>query len=84
MFKLVVLAAVLAVVAAVPGGHTGVPISWGHGPIVAPQVISHAVPVLRAHVVHQPIAPVVHSPPVVTKTVLAGHGYAPVPVWGHH
>ncbi|XP_011872948.1 PREDICTED: cuticle protein 64 [Vollenhovia emeryi] len=76
MFKLAVLAAILAVACAAPGGLTGLTYS-GHslGPIAAPAVISHAPALsLGAHVVHQPIAPVVHSPPIVTKTVLTGHG----------
>ncbi|XP_012258772.1 uncharacterized protein LOC105687576 [Athalia rosae] len=85
MFKLIVLAAVLAVVAAAPGGLTGVPISYGHGPIVAPHVIAAPAVIKTAHYVHQPIAPIVHSPPIVTKTVLAGHGLGVVGHgWGLH
>nr|XP_012215021.1 PREDICTED: larval/pupal cuticle protein H1C-like [Linepithema humile] len=78
MFKLAVFAAVLAVAFAAPGGLTGIAVSHGIGPIVAPAVVSapvalaHAAPV--AHVIAQPIAPAVHSAPVVTRTVLAGHG----------
>ncbi|XP_033218671.1 uncharacterized protein LOC117174088 [Belonocnema kinseyi] len=58
MFKLAILAAVLAVAAAFPGGLTGVVLDHGLGPIHAPQVISHAVS--HAHVIAQP-APVVHQ-----------------------
>ncbi|XP_011644596.1 uncharacterized protein LOC105431842 [Pogonomyrmex barbatus] len=76
MFKLAVFAAILAVALAAPGGLTGVAISHGTGPILAPAVIS-AAPALSlggAHVIAQPVAPAVHTPPVVTRTVLAGHG----------
>ncbi|XP_012283009.1 uncharacterized protein LOC105701140 [Orussus abietinus] len=73
MFKLAVLAAVLAVAVAAPGGLTGVPFSYGHGAIVAPNVISHA-PAVAAHVVAQPVAPIVHAAPIVTRTVLPSHG----------
>ncbi|XP_011260789.1 cuticle protein 38-like [Camponotus floridanus] len=75
MFKLAVFAAILAVAFAYPGGLTGVAVSHGTGPIVAPAVVSHAAPVAVApvHVVAQPVAPAVHVAPVVTKTVVAAH-----------
>ncbi|XP_018349562.1 PREDICTED: uncharacterized protein LOC108752889 [Trachymyrmex septentrionalis] len=77
MFKLAVFAAILAVAVAYPGGLTGVAISHGLGPIVAPQVVAAAPAISHGAVVlAQPIAPVVHTPAVVTKTVLAGHGFA--------
>ncbi|KAG7190899.1 hypothetical protein KM043_006959 [Ampulex compressa] len=76
MFKLAVFAAVLAVAVAAPGGLTGIAFSHGTGPIHAPAVISHAAPVYAAHVVAQPVAPVVHAAPIVTRTVLSGHGLA--------
>ncbi|XP_026825993.1 uncharacterized protein LOC113562077 [Ooceraea biroi] len=78
MFKLAVFAAILAVAFAAPGGLTGVSIEHpAIGPIVAPAHVV-AAPALSygAHVIAQPIAPVVHSPAVVTKTYLAGHGLA--------
>ncbi|XP_066582578.1 uncharacterized protein [Prorops nasuta] len=105
MFKLAVLAAVLAVAVAAPGGLTGIVLDHGLGPIHAPQVISHSAPVAAhvvhqpvvhqqpivqsvahvvhepVHVVHQPIAPVVHRQPIVTKTVLT-HPVFPL-VHGH-
>ncbi|EFN65383.1 Orexin receptor type 2 [Camponotus floridanus] len=70
-----VFAAILAVAFAYPGGLTGVAVSHGTGPIVAPAVVSHAAPVAVApvHVVAQPVAPAVHVAPVVTKTVVAAH-----------
>ncbi|XP_043278063.1 uncharacterized protein [Venturia canescens] len=80
MFKLAVLAAVLAVAAAAPGGLTGVQVSHGLGPIHAPQVVSHAHQ-SYAHVVAQPVAPVVHAVPIVTHTVLNSH--APALALGH-
>ncbi|KAF7386893.1 hypothetical protein HZH66_011345 [Vespula vulgaris] len=66
-----VLAAILAVAVAAPGGLTGIAISPGTGPIHAPQVVSAAVPVAAAHVVAQPVAPVVHQTPIVTRTTIA-------------
>ncbi|XP_018361770.1 PREDICTED: uncharacterized protein LOC108760366 [Trachymyrmex cornetzi] len=76
MFKLAVFAAILAVAVAYPGGLTGVAISHGLGPIVAPQVVAAAPAISHGAVLlAQPIAPAVHTPAVVTKTVLAGHGY---------
>ncbi|XP_034938291.1 uncharacterized protein [Chelonus insularis] len=73
MFKLIVLAAVLAVAAAAPGGLTGVVLDHGLGHIHAPAVISHAAS--HPHVVHQPVAPVVHRAPIVTHTVLNTHAH---------
>ncbi|KAK2588581.1 hypothetical protein KPH14_006355 [Odynerus spinipes] len=81
MFKLAVLAAILAVAVAAPGGLTGIAISHGLGPIHAPAVVSAAVPV-AAHVVAQPVAPVVHQTPIVTRTVLNHAAYA-APLLGH-
>ncbi|XP_077263841.1 uncharacterized protein LOC143898332 [Temnothorax americanus] len=75
MFKLAVFAAILAVAFAYPGGLTGVAISHGVGPIVSPQVVAApALSVGHAAVIAQPIAPAVHTPAIVTRTVLAGHG----------
>ncbi|XP_012529725.1 uncharacterized protein LOC105832933 [Monomorium pharaonis] len=74
MFKLAIFAAILAVAVAFPGGLTGVAIDAGLGPIHAPRVAIAAAPLAHAAVIAQPIAPVVHTPAVVTKTVLAGHG----------
>ncbi|XP_014608933.1 uncharacterized protein LOC122513725 [Polistes fuscatus] len=75
MFKLAVLAAILAVAAAAPGGLTGIAISAGTGPIHAPQVVAAAAPV-AAHVVAQPVAPAVLQTPIVTRTVLNHAAYA--------
>ncbi|XP_011691916.1 PREDICTED: uncharacterized protein LOC105452486 [Wasmannia auropunctata] len=75
MFKLAVFVAILAVAFAAPGGLTGVAISSGLGPITAPQVIAAGPAISHGAVVlAQPIAPAVHTAPVVTRTVLAGHG----------
>ncbi|XP_029156861.1 uncharacterized protein LOC114929476 [Nylanderia fulva] len=85
MFKLAVFAAILAVAVAFPGGLTGVIVDAGTGPIHAPAVvapaIAHVAPV-HAQLIAQPIAPVVHSPAVVTRTVLAGHGAVPLALHG--
>ncbi|XP_015602127.1 uncharacterized protein LOC107271061 [Cephus cinctus] len=75
MFKLAVLAAILAVAVAAPGGLTGIPISHGYGPVHAPNVISVAPAHVATHVVAQPVAPVVHVAPIITRTVLNGHGH---------
>ena len=64
----------MAVAAAFPGGLTGVVLDHGLGPIHAPQVVSHAVS--HAHVIAQPVAPVVHAAPIVTRTVINTHGLA--------
>ncbi|KMQ97939.1 protein kinase [Lasius niger] len=70
-----VFAAILAVAFAYPGGLTGIAVSHGLGPIVAPAVVSAPVALAsHATVIAQPIAPAVHTPAVVTRTVLAGHG----------
>ncbi|XP_074114593.1 uncharacterized protein LOC141537484 [Cotesia typhae] len=100
MFKLIVVAGVLAVAAAAPGGLTGIHIDHGLGPIHAPHIFSHVDHHAHAHVVHSApaVAPQVHVAPIVTKTVLPavhghGHGYghafahahAPAPVLlAHH
>ncbi|XP_014479467.1 PREDICTED: uncharacterized protein LOC106746867 [Dinoponera quadriceps] len=75
MFKLAVFAAILAVACAAPGGVTGVVVRHELGGIAAPAVVGHG-PLLAhgAAVIAQPVAPIVHAPPVVTKTILAGHG----------
>ncbi|XP_057341256.1 uncharacterized protein LOC130678202 [Microplitis mediator] len=69
MFKLIVVAAVLAVAAAAPGGYTGIHVDHGLGPIHAPHVVSHVDHHLGTHVVHSApaVAPahVVHSAHVV-------------------
>lgn len=57
---------------AAPGGLTGLVLDHGVGSIHAPNVISSAH-IAPAHVVHQPIAPIVHSWPIVTRTVLPAH-----------
>ncbi|XP_020296233.1 cuticle protein 63-like [Pseudomyrmex gracilis] len=80
MFKLAVFLVILAVAFAAPGGLTGVAISAGTGPIVAPAVAAAPALALAAHapaVIAQPIAPAVHTAPVVTRTVLAGHAAVP-------
>ncbi|KAL6435402.1 hypothetical protein ACFW04_005410 [Cataglyphis niger] len=84
MFKLAVFAAILAVAFAYPGGLTGIAVSHGTGPIVAPAVVAAphlALAPAHATVIAQPIAPAVHTPAVVTRTVLAGHG-APLALHG--
>ncbi|XP_063982048.1 uncharacterized protein LOC135165050 [Diachasmimorpha longicaudata] len=83
MFKLAVLAAVLAVAVAAPGGLTGLVLDHGLGHIRAPQVIAHAPVQHVAHVVHQPVAPIVHNTPIVTRTVLSSHAPAVVSLAGH-
>ncbi|XP_076174422.1 uncharacterized protein LOC143150206 [Ptiloglossa arizonensis] len=82
MFKLAVLAAILAVATAAPGGLTGIVADHGIGPITAPLVLSHAAAIApAAHVIAQPVAPIVHTAPVVTKTVLTA---APLPLLSAH
>ncbi|XP_018299797.1 uncharacterized protein [Mycetomoellerius zeteki] len=77
MFKLAIFAAILAVAVAYPGGLTGVAISHGLGPIVAPQVVAAAPAISHGAVLlAQPAAPAVHTPAIVTKTVWSGHGLA--------
>ncbi|KAK0082598.1 hypothetical protein PV325_010144 [Microctonus aethiopoides] len=80
---IIVLAAVLAVAAAAPGGLTGIVVDHGLGHIRAPQIISHAPVHHAVHVVHQPIAPIVHTAPIVTKTVLPSHGHGVLVNLGH-
>ncbi|XP_012142573.1 uncharacterized protein LOC105662699 [Megachile rotundata] len=70
MFKLAVLAAILAVATAAPGGLTGIVGDHGIGPITAPVVLSHAPALAAAHVIAQPVAPIVRTAPIVTKAVL--------------
>ncbi|XP_017796304.1 PREDICTED: uncharacterized protein LOC108577638 [Habropoda laboriosa] len=79
MFKLAVLAAILAVATAAPGGLTGIVADHGIGPITAPLVVSHAA-LPAAHVIAQPVAPIVRTAPIVTKTVLTA---APLPLLSH-
>ncbi|CAL7937543.1 unnamed protein product [Xylocopa violacea] len=81
MFKLAVLAAVLAVAAAAPGGLTGIVADHGIGPITAPLVVGHAAPLAAAHVIAQPVAPIVRTAPIVTKSVLTA---APLPLLSAH
>ncbi|KAL0107591.1 hypothetical protein PUN28_014712 [Cardiocondyla obscurior] len=73
-----IFAAILAIAYAAPGGLTGVAISSGLGPIHAPAIVA-AAPVAAAHVIAQPIAPVVHTAPVVTRTYLT---HAALPLHG--
>ncbi|XP_051157359.1 uncharacterized protein LOC127279186 [Leptopilina boulardi] len=78
MFKLAILSAILAIATAFPGGLTGIVLNHDLGPIHTPQVISHGH-VSHPHIIAQPIAPVVHSAPIVTRTFLPSHGH----VLGH-
>ncbi|XP_017879455.1 uncharacterized protein LOC108624568 [Ceratina calcarata] len=80
MFKLAVLCAILAVAVAAPGGLTGIVLDHGVGPITAPLVVAHAAPA-PAHVIAQPVAPAIHSAPIVTKTYLT---HAALPVLSAH
>ncbi|CAD1480369.1 unnamed protein product, partial [Heterotrigona itama] len=75
-----VLVAILAVATAAPGGLTGIVADHGIGPIHAPLVVSHAAPAV-AHVIAQPVAPIVRTAPIVTKSVLA---HAPLPLLAAH
>ncbi|XP_003401598.1 flagellar hook-length control protein-like [Bombus affinis] len=82
MFKLAVLAAVLAVATAAPGGLTGIIADHATGPITAPLVVSHAAALApAAHVIAQPVAPIVRTAPIVTKSVLTA---APLPLLSAH
>ncbi|XP_003484802.1 flagellar hook-length control protein-like [Bombus impatiens] len=81
MFKLAVLAAVLAVATAAPGGLTGIIADHATGPITAPLVVSHAALAPAAHVIAQPVAPIVRTAPIVTKSVLTA---APLPLLSAH
>ncbi|CAK9824225.1 hypothetical protein ANTRET_LOCUS2426 [Anthophora retusa] len=81
MFKLAVLAAILAVATAAPGGLTGIIADHGVGPITAPLIVSHAAALPAAHaVIAQPVAPIVRTAPIVTKSVLTA---APLPLLSH-
>lgn len=76
-----VLAAILAVATAAPGGLTGIIADHAVGPITAPLVLSHAAPLAAAHVIAQPVAPVIRTAPIVTKSVLTA---APLPLLAGH
>ncbi|XP_054008711.1 flagellar hook-length control protein-like [Hylaeus anthracinus] len=82
MFKLAVLAAILAVATAAPGGLTGIVPDHAIGPIQAPLVLgAAAVAAPVAHVISQPVAPIVRTPAIVTKSVLTA---APLPLLSAH
>ncbi|XP_053977654.1 uncharacterized protein LOC128875791 [Hylaeus volcanicus] len=81
MFKLAVLAAILAVATAAPGGLTGIVPDHAIGPIQAPLVLGAAVAAPVAHVISQPVAPIVRTPAIVTKSVLTA---APLPLLSAH
>lgn len=78
-----VLAALLAVAVAAPapGGLTGLVLDHGLGPIHAPRIVSHAPIHSAVHIVAQPVAPVVHAAPIITKTIIPSHG--PIIALGH-
>lgn len=81
IFPQAVLAAILAVAVAAPGGLPGIIADHSIGPITAPLVVSHAAPLVAAHVVAQPVSPIVRTAPIVTKSVLTA---APLPLLSVH
>ncbi|XP_076630381.1 uncharacterized protein LOC143346295 [Colletes latitarsis] len=82
MFKLAVLAAVLAVATAAPGGLTGIVADHAIGPIQAPLVLGAAVAApAHAVIAAQPVSPIVRTPAIVTKSVLTA---APLPLLAAH
>ncbi|KAF3426770.1 hypothetical protein E2986_10941, partial [Frieseomelitta varia] len=77
-FPQAVLVAILAVATAAPGlAPIHAPVVVAHAP--APVAIAHAAPV--AHVIAQPVAPIVRTAPIVTKSVVA---HAPLPLLAAH
>lgn len=79
IFPQAVLAAILAVATAAPGGLTGIVTDHGIGAIHAPLVVSAAA-LPAAHVIAQPVAPIVRTAPIVTKSVLTA---AHLPLLSH-